>query len=146
MEVGILKNIKILILLFCCCLLGGCSKEPINGKVDGHWQLMTIEATDGSIQSCERIYYSIQLQLIEISHKKSDNQESFIGRFNYDSNTEKITVSDFRIRWQEETLVTQEQLLPYGIDRTETIFDVVKANSKILVLQSDYATLTFRSF
>ena len=47
-------------IILCVCLLLGvlcsCDKKPINGKLDGRWQLMTIEYNDGSIKECERIY------------------------------------------------------------------------------------------
>lgn len=146
MEANILKNIKIWILLVCCCLPGGCSKEPINGNADGLWQLMSYKTADGTSHPCERIYYSIQLQLVEISHKSEENSETFIGRFNYNQEAGTITVSEFRVRWHEETLATPEQLLPYGLNTTETQFNVLKADGKTLILQSDYATLTFRRF
>ncbi|MDC7195075.1 lipocalin-like domain-containing protein, partial [Phocaeicola vulgatus] len=41
--------------------ISSCDKAPINGKLDGRWQLMTIEYTNGKIEECNRIYYSIQL-------------------------------------------------------------------------------------
>lgn len=55
------------ILLFILFMLGisSCDKAPINGKLDGRWQLMTIEYTNGKIEECNRIYYSIQLHLVE---------------------------------------------------------------------------------
>ena len=47
-------------IILCVCLLLGvlcsCDKKPINGKLDGRWQLMTIEYNDGSIKECERMY------------------------------------------------------------------------------------------
>ena len=42
--------------------------------------------------------------------------------------------------------VPVEKLLPYGINALETTFDVLKADGKHLILQSDYATLEFTSF
>lgn len=147
MKPTIIKNLNILIVLLSLTILSNsCQKEPINGKTDGQWQLMHFETTDGTIHPCERIYYAIQLQLVEISDKGGNHHGSFIGRFNYNQEAEKITVKEFRTRWQEETLATQEQLLPFGMDSTETVFDVIKADGNSLILRSDYATLTFRSF
>ena len=72
------------ILLFILFMLGisSCDNAPINGKLDGRWQLMTIEYTNGKIEECNRIYYSIQLHLVEIS-AKGGNGGTHIGRFSY---------------------------------------------------------------
>lgn len=146
METRITTYLKLVILVICSGVFAGCDKAPMNEKVDGHWQLMSFETTDGTVHPCERIYYSIQLQLVEISNKKEDGYGTFIGRFQYNPDTRKITVSDFRKRWEEDTPATKEQLMPFGMDRTETVFDVIEADGKTLVLRSDYATLTFRIF
>lgn len=137
---------KIILLLACCVGLACCQKAPMNEKIDGHWQLMSFETTDGTMHPCERIYYSIQLQLIEISNKGGSRYGTFIGRFHYQPATKKIKVYEFRERNAEERLATKEQLLPFGMNSTETVFDVVEANGKTLILKSDYATLTFRIF
>ncbi|MCS3105208.1 MULTISPECIES: lipocalin-like domain-containing protein [Phocaeicola] len=42
----------------------------------------TIEYTNGKIEECNRIYYSIQLHLVEIS-AKGGNGGTHIGRFSY---------------------------------------------------------------
>ena len=118
----------------------------MNGNADGQWQLMHFETVDGTIHPCERIYYAIQLQLVEIRDKSENKYGTFVGRFNYDQEAEKITVKEFSAPYNENTLATREQLLPFGMDSTETVFDVIKADGKSLILRSDYATLTFRSF
>ena len=41
---------------------------------------------------------------------------------------------------------TQEELHPFGLDSTDTTFDVIKADGKSLILKSDYATLTLKRF
>ena len=71
-------------IILCVCLLLGvlcsCDKKPINGKLDGRWQLMTIEYNDGSIKECERIYCSIQLHLVELMDKGT-TPLTLIGHF-----------------------------------------------------------------
>lgn len=136
-----------LVLLLAGCLwLAGCEKAPINGKVDGHWQLMSFETADGEVHPCQRIYYAIQLQLVEINNKGGDGHGAFIGRFHYNAETQTVAVSEFRQRGQEANLATPQQLLPFGMNRIETVFHVRKADGKTLILQSDYATLNFRIF
>lgn len=132
-------------LLFLLLLLGisSCDKAPINGKLDGRWQLMTIEYEDGRIEECYRIYYSIQLHLVEISDKGGKGG-TFIGRFSYKD--DEVTMSDFRRRGQEEELATLAELQTFGISLPLTHFKVEKATSEKLILKSDYARLNFRKF
>lgn len=146
MKTIIKQSVNIFLLCLCSWLLFSCQKAPMNGKADGHWQLMSFETTDGTVHPCERIYYSIQLQLIDINDKGNKKYGNFIGRFHYDQEAEKIEVKEFRRRYHEDQLATVEQLLPFGMNSTETTFDVIKANGKTLILKSDYATLTLRSF
>ena len=147
MKPTMIKNLNIFIVLLILTVYSTrCEKATINGNADGQWQLMHFETTDGTIHPCERIYYAIQLQLVEIRDKSENKYGTFVGRFNYDQEAEKITVKEFSVPYNTNTLATREQLLPFGMDSTETVFDVIKADGKSLILRSDYATLTFRSF
>ena len=133
------------ILLFILFMLGisSCDKAPINGKLDGRWQLMTIEYTNGKIEECNRIYYSIQLHLVEIS-AKGGNGGTHIGRFSYKG--DEVTMSEFRHRGDEEKLTTLNELKPFGLNPAINHLKVEKATGKKLILKSDYARLTFRKF
>lgn len=133
------------ILLFIFLLLGisSCDKAPINGKLDGRWQLMTIEYENGSMTECNRIYYSIQLHLIEIS-AKGGNGGTFIGRFSYKDN--EVTMSEFRRRGNEEALAGLKELEVFGMNSFLTHFKVEKATSEKMILKSEYARLAFRKF
>lgn len=134
---------QILLVIFLLLGISSCSKAPINGKLDGRWQLMTIEQEDGNIKECYRIYYSIQLHLIEISDK-SGKGGTYIGRFFYKD--DEVVISEFRHRGNEEELATPAELLPFGINLPLTHFKVEKATGDKLVLKSEYARLTFRKF
>lgn len=133
------------ILLFVLLMLGisSCDKAPINGKLDGRWQLMTIEYSDGTIEECNRIYYSIQLHLVEISNK-GENGATHIGRFSYKD--DEVTMSEFRHRGDEEILTTSKELKPFGLNQPVNYLKVETATSQRLILKSDYARLTFRKF
>ena len=80
-------------IILCVCLLLGvlcsCDKKPINGKLDGRWQLMTIEYNDGSIKECERIYCSIQLHLVELMDKVTEED---LNRFGLNSSVTHFEV------------------------------------------------------
>lgn len=133
-----------------CFLLGGCQKEAINSDMEGHWELLEYKtAADGKVHACERIYYSIQLWVVEISAKQSSTSyKSVIGRFEHEANG-NVRMRDFKGRKgtsDDKKDVTVEELLPYGINALDTEFEVVKADGKNLILKSGYATLTLKRF
>ncbi|WP_455665426.1 lipocalin-like domain-containing protein [Phocaeicola sp.] len=134
---------QIIVFIFLLLGISSCDKAPINGKLDGRWQLMNIENSDGNTKECYRIYYSIQLHLVEISDK-GGNGGTFIGRFSYEN--DEVTMSEFRHRGNEEELATLKELEPFGLYLPTTHLKVEKATSEKLILKSENARLIFRKF
>lgn len=131
-------------------LLAGCKKAPMNSNIEGFWQLLefTTEA-DGETHPCNRIYYSIQLWVAEVSERGGDlGAGSFRGRYRYDEETNTVTLKEMSTYATPENSrpATREELHPFGLDNTDTTFDVIKADGKSLILKSDYATLTLKRF
>lgn len=132
------------------CLLAGCKKAPMNSNIEGFWQLLefTTEA-DGETHPCNRIYYSIQLWVAEVSERGGDlGITPFRGRYRYDEETNTVTLKEMSTYATPENSrpATREELHPFGLDSTDTTFDVIKADGKWLILKSDYATLTLKRF
>ena len=138
-------------LLLLVVLMGGCAKQPINSDVEGFWQLKRFTTlADGETHEPERIYYGINRYVVEVSEKQgSQGYGSFIGRFTYGADGQEALMSEFKERGntsdngQEATV---EQLKPFGIGALETVFRIVKADGKRLVLESDYARLELSRF
>ena len=138
-------------LLLLVVLMGGCAKQPINSDVEGFWQLERFTTlADGETHEPERIYYGINRYVVEISEKQgSQGYGSFIGRFAYQEDGQEALMSEFKER--DKTTdngkdATVEQLKPFGIGTLETVFRIVKADGKRLVLESDYARLELSRF
>lgn len=132
------------------CLLAGCKKAPMNSNIEGFWQLLefTTEA-DGETHPCNRIYYSIQLWVAEVSERGGDlGITPFRGRYRYDEETNTVTLKEMSTYATPENSrpATREELHPFGLDSTDTTFDVIKADGKWLILKSNYATLTLKRF
>ncbi len=132
------------------CLLAGCKKAPMNSNIEGFWQLLefTTEA-DGETHPCNRIYYSIQLWVAEVSERGGDlGITPFRGRYRYDEETNTVTLKEMSTYATPENSrpATREELHPFGLDSTDTTFDVIKADGKSLILKSNYATLTLKRF
>lgn len=131
-------------------LTEGCKKAPINNEIEGMWKLEEFTThEDGEKHACKRIYYSIQLWVVDIAEKQGGHgYKSSVGRLNYKSNNTLI-MKDFHYRKQttdnkEKTSV--EDLIPFGLNSLETTFEIIKVDGHNLILCSDYATLHFTKF
>lgn len=150
MKTTIKKTMHYGLVCLLLCLLAGCKKAPMNSNIEGFWQLLefTTEA-DGETHPCNRIYYSIQLWVAEVSERGGDlGAGSFRGRYRYDEETNTVTLKEMSTYATPENSrpATREELHPFGLDSTDTTFDVIKADGKWLILKSDYATLTLKRF
>ena len=113
--------------------ISACGKMPINGDLDGRWQIMKIEYASGEEETPERAYYSVALHTINLMQVGVSNQT---GNMEYTGDSLFVTMP----------ISTVEDLLPFGMNGTELRFGVKELTSKHLVLQSDYARLEFRKF
>lgn len=122
-----------------CLLLGSmlsffcsCQKEPINGDLDGMWQLMNIEYTkDHSSVSASQLYYCIQLHMVYLQGKAN-----CYGTFAHSGDSVHIV-----IRQKKAANVTA-----YGMNDTIQHFYIVQLSSHKMTLRSSYASLSFRKF
>ena len=114
-------------------MASACGKMPINGDLDGRWQIMKIEYASGEEEVPERAYYSVALNTINLMKVGVSNQT---GNMEYTGDSLFVVMPISKV----------EDLLPFGMNGTEQRFGVKELTSNHLVLQSDYARLEFRKF
>ena len=112
-------------------MASACGKMPINGDLDGRWQIMKIEYASGEEEVPERAYYSVALHTINLMKVGVSNQT---GNMEYTGDSLFVVMPISKV----------EDLLPFGMNGTEQRFGVKELTSNHLVLQSDYARLEFR--
>lgn len=145
---------RILYIGLCMVILAivcnSCKKAPINSEIEGHWQLLEFTTkADGQVHLCERIYYSIQLWVVEVAEKQGPkNLTPFRGRYHYDEASRTIKMKDMSTYDIPEDSRPAEiwELEPYGLNNVNTIFKVIESNGKYMMLESDYAILKFKKF
>lgn len=145
------KNFYItLCLVMLTMICNSCSKEPINGNVEGHWQLLEFTTkADNQVHPCERIYYSIQLWVVEVAEKQGPQKlTSFRGRYQYDETNHTIEMAEMSTYDTPENSRPAEtwELEPYGMNNVNTTFKVINSDKKDMTLESDYAILRFKKF
>lgn len=124
---------KEILLTLIAVIVSGCGKLPINGHLDGQWQIMKIEYASGEVETPERAYYSVALHTINLMKVGVTSQT---GNMEYTGDSLFV----------EMPISSVENLRPFGMNNTEQRFGVKELTKKHLVLQSEYARLEFRKF
>lgn len=143
--------IVVLGVILACLLMQGCAKEPVDSSVEGFWKLERFTTKeDGAVHEPERIFYGITRYVVEIAERQgTQGYGDFIGRFAYADEGREVVMSEFKVRAgtsDSKKDATLEQLKPFGIGAAETTFRIVKAEGKVLVLESEYATLELKRY
>ncbi|MDE5806768.1 MAG: lipocalin-like domain-containing protein [Muribaculaceae bacterium] len=134
-----LKFIMLALSLTALIGISSCRKVSHNGKLDGQWQIMTIEETaTGSVsEPSQREYICINLHVIQLT-----GPSRLTGNMTYDKKGETLSC-DFPYVKADEV----DRLLgQYGIYANPVTLDVVKVDGKSLVLRSDRSLITCRRF
>lgn len=119
--------------------LTACGKAPMNGKLDGRWQLMTIDSHGkDSLVYPEFIYYDIALRVIQLKRTHGEEYETggILGRFNHTDDSLYIRMIH----------TSKDNVRYFGINDTIQHFAVETLTKKKMILSSDYARLNFRKF
>ena len=132
-------------------LAAGCSKQPVDGDIEGFWRLERfVTHADGEVHQCERIFYGITRYVVEAAERQGPGgYGAFVGRFEYVGGSSRVAMKDFRHRASTSDSgrhATPEELGPFGLGATSTEFRVVVADGNRLVLESDYARLELVAF
>ena len=135
---------------FAATALSSCELETSQaGAFDGMWHLMRIDtiATGGTLDlSKERIYWSFQYKLME-ADDKTGGHRSIIMR--YAKGNGKLRLSSpyaYNREEGDEPLSEPSLLAPFGINKIEEEYQVIKLNGSTMQLQSDVLMLRFKKF
>lgn len=126
---GILPILLSIILLFA----GGCRKAPINGDLDGQWQVMTIENADGSTVTPDNVFYCFNLHVAELTSGKGTVFAN-------------MTYSHPDITLDFPYVKSPAGLATWGLGSNPAVIKVISLSSKKLVMQSGETTVTCRKF
>lgn len=129
-------SISLIILLpifFVCC-----TKDSINGYLDGRWQILDIEK-NGIIHEVknQQLYYNFYMHVCSLSGYGYYFTD---GNMNYNGETLYL---DFPYAKTEANL---EKLKQYGIYSNPVIFNVEHIDSKKLIIKEGDITITLRKF
>lgn len=134
----ILCAVAMVLSLFTLC---ACRKAPINGQLDGQWQIMNVELTaDGSnITSPTRSYIDINLHVVNLRNIRG---ALIAGNLSYDKDASRLTL-DFPYNAEGDAFLL---LREWGIYQTPVTLEIIKLDGSQLVLRSPETIITCRRF
>lgn len=126
----------------------GCTLEMSeNGDLDGFWNLRQIDtiATQRKADvTNERIYWSIQLNMIDVRFV-DDKYKECVMKFEKEGDTITINTPCYFNHTDGDVLLTDEEpLRPYGINSLNESFVIEHLNSSHMTLRSDKLRLYFK--
>lgn len=143
---------KLAVLLFVMIACATCDKVPINGQLDGMWQIMNIQTPQGVRNvKRDRAYLSFQLHLTQWDY----NGRRYYAHFTHAGDS--LCFFDFSGLSQHSSEADDDpEITPadmasglfdvYGIHTVDARFRVVELGRSSLILESADTTLTFRKF
>ena len=140
----LLLIIPLILLTFSSCEL----ETSDNGDLDGFWHLEGIDSLATSVHqnvSEQKLFWAFQMDLLQLR----GSEQEFYLRFNHEGNCLDLFNPHLRDREKDDPVLTDKDMyliLPYGINATEERFQVLKLNSREMVLQNAILKLSFRRF
>lgn len=142
MKQYIFKIFGTVVLALSMCLgVTSCRKASDNGKLDGQWQIMSIEEiSSGKLLPLDKqLHICINLHVIQLTQKGG---VVCSGNLAYDKNGGKLSC-DFPYNTSPAAIKNLNQ---WGIYSNPVNFEVVELNGKTMVLKSDVTIITCRRF
>ncbi len=135
--------------------LTSCDKTPMNGVLDGMWQLEQVRVGTATAERRDSlVFVSFQLHLTQWD-KKNTSQRYYA---HFEHTGDSIRFYDFAAaakhdlsEGDNDTWLTPAQMSDgimdeWGIHTTDARYRVIELNHQQLVLQAQDTTLTFRKF
>lgn len=119
-------------------MIPGCQKAPINGDLDGQWQVMTVEPEAPETIITERMYYCFSLHTCQLSMYGSGIWAS--GNIVFNNN---LLTLDFPDANSDLNIARLKQ---YGIYSNPVTFTIEHLDKNKLILRDGEVTISLRKF
>ncbi|MDE5886378.1 MAG: lipocalin-like domain-containing protein [Muribaculaceae bacterium] len=134
------KTISISLLLISLLVnLNGCQKSPINGDLDGHWQVMKVTPTPAEEIITTRMYMGFYLHVCQLYYVDGGGWNT--GNMRYEGN--KLTL-DFPYAIDNETAAAM--MRQYGINSNPVTFTIETLTKDKMVLRDGETVVELRKY
>lgn len=117
----------------------GCQKSPINGDLDGQWQVMSVTPEPSEQIITERLYMGFYLHVCQLYYYNGGGWMA--GNMKYEGN--KLSL-DFP--YSVDNPDAEAMLRQYGINRNPVIFDIETLSKDRLVIRDGETVVVLRKF
>ena len=135
MKNGIIGIMAIVLLI----VAGGCQKEPINGDLDGQWQVMEVTPQAPETIIPERLYYCFSLHTVQLSYYGPGPWTSG-NILKFDDNR---LVLEFPYA---DAYISIDKLKQYGIYSNPVSFTIEHLDKGKMILRDGDVVVTLRKF
>lgn len=136
-----IKNLYLhIVICFLFILPTACQKAPINGDLDGQWQVMEVYPTPDATIIPTRIYYCFSLHTCQLSYYGNGVWTS--GNMTYDTST--LTLEFPYLDPSSEEV--NSKLRQYGIYSNPVTFTIEHLDKNKLILRDGEVTISLRKF
>ena len=121
-----------------------------NGKLDGFWHLEKVDtiATGGVCDmSQQKVFWSVQAMIIEVSDRSNLNNDKFIFSFSHRDGKLSLFNAHKSDRTEGDPIIEDPTILqPFGISNVNDNFEVMQLTGSKMMLKSETLRLVFRKF
>lgn len=121
-------------------LLTACQKAPINGDLDGQWQIMSVSPEPVEKPIPARLYYCFNLHTCQLTSYGEGVWTS--GNFTF---TDNLLTMEFPYI-EPTSELGQKKLRQFGINTNPVTFTIKHLDKNSLILQNGETTVTLRKF
>lgn len=135
MKTGFFAAVAMILLL----AAGGCQKEPINGDLDGQWQVIDVTPQAPETIINERLYYCFSLHTVQLSYYGPGPWTSG-NILKYGDNT---LVLEFPYA---DAYISIDKLKQYGIYSNPVSFTIEHLDKNRMTLRDGDVVISLRKF
>lgn len=131
---------SVILLVFSLCVLStcqSCQKAPMNGKLDGMWQIMEISPNPGTEIFGQQKYWAFYMHVVDLAYFDGIFAT---GNMKFDGNT---LVADFPYSGFPGN---EDKYMEFGVNSNPVVYEVVVLTSGKLVLRNGNTIITMRKF
>jgi len=147
-----MRRFRYILFILLSVLLTACDKVPVNGKLEGMWQLMEIISPAGIIDvKSNKTYISFQLNLSQwqrggtIYYAHFNHTGDYLVFYDMYSPA-KPTLEDFNDHRITQEEIDQGVLAPWGVHTLNPSYVILELTSSHMTLFGGDTTLKFRKF
>lgn len=126
----------------------GCTKKaPVCEKLEGFWRLERIYNLEtGEVETCNRLFWAIQLGMIELRDLGDNGYGTYIGIYRYNEEAQTLELASFIQQTDQFTEAPLDKLIRFGVAERDVTYHVSKLKSGKMVLETADLKLEFTEF